>query len=333
MAPYVRRALGSRAHPTRGVRKVVRSRKVAGRARVPRRVSVPLKTVKTIAKRSAAVAVDKAIPDTVISVFKTTTHNSAVTSADVGYLFKDCGTPNVPALALVRRIAAITGAAFSIPAGRAVGLGVRCKSVRYRGSFHINPDVFADNAIIQNSGVIVHCWILKDKYNKEGNYTSDGNCVFDLLKASHVLWPDNGGAPYRPDLVDAQLNGYNGLMTDESLSVNRDRFTVVHHKKWVINPTSAVTTAVDVDPFTNVTGKLFHEFSFNIPCPKLLKWDRRSLDLPCSDGGAQTPNNVGDPFVIWGYTTIPNGPDVIAQNLVVNAYTDARLELLPNAAA
>lgn len=297
---------------------------------MPSTLSAPVKrAVKKIADRAA----DRAVPDTVITTHYRTTSNSPISSGDTGYFFAPAGEPIVGGLGLTRRIAAIQEIGSGVLASNVVGSGVRCKSLYYFGQFHISPFAFANNAGVQNYGVNVHCYILSDKFNPLGNAQRDRNCVEDLLVDDRQIWQNNAGNPYRADLVQSMMIPHSGTMYDDNLQVNRKRFKVHHHKVWKIRPTAISNTAVDVDPFNCAAGNLDRKFRFKIPTPKMLKWDRRDLDLANGNADCQTPMNVGDPFVVWGYSTYPNTPDTVSQNLVVDSWTRLRIEVLPNHAA
>jgi hypothetical protein len=112
-----------------------------------------------------------------------------------------------------------------------------CKSLTHHGSFHLNPFVFGDSAGVQNTQVRVHCWILKDKLQPMGNSTSDLNCTADLLLQPSQVFPNGVNNGYDPTKVQTQMIPYSGTMLEEDLQVNRNRFTVVHHKSWDIVPT------------------------------------------------------------------------------------------------
>lgn len=306
-----------------------RSRPTGARALAPSMK----KAVEKIANKSAARAVDKAIPDTVITVQKSFNSNSAIGSADTGYFWKkanDC--PITGGLSLVQRLTLIQEQPSGVLASLVVGKGVKCKSLYYYGNFHISPALFQNNIDVQNFGCNVHCFILSDKFKPLG-VDRDENCVNDLLLDTAKLFPNNGANPYDGAAIQTQMIPFSGTQYDENLPINRNRFKVHHHKVWKIRPTSAVNTAVDVDPFCNATGNLHRTFRFKIPTPKVLKWDRRDLDIGSSAAIAQTPSNCGDPFVCWGYTPLPNAPDILTTNLVVNGWTTVRVEVLPNSAA
>jgi hypothetical protein len=174
----------------------------------------------------------------------------------------------------------------------------------------------------------VHCWILKDKFQPLGNSFSDTNCVADMLLQPSQLFPNDINNGYDPTKIQAMMINYSGTILDENLSVNRNRFTVVAHKSWMIVPTSAVFDTVEQVPNVSVSGNLTRKFRFKIPTPSLLKWDRRELDLTATSAACQTPCNVGDPFVVWGYCPYPatDGPDSAVTNLVVDSYLTLRVE-------
>ena len=298
--------------------------KKARKAVVASTRGVTAKKVKKIVKK----AIDGAIPDTVITTHKTTSYNSGIGAGDTGYLFKAFDEGPVGGLYLAGRICILKGFATSARLNIAITDPIRCKSLYYHGSFHINPAVFGDSPGVQNNMVRVHCFILSDKYNKEGNDRTDRNCVNDLLLQKDQLWPNTSGG-YAPDNVNDMMIPFSGTMLDENLPINRRRFKVIKHKTWDISPTSATYDTIDTTPNVSVSGKLTRKFKFRIPTPKRLVWDRRKMDAVCSDGNVQTPVNVGDPFVCWGYTPYPQtgGPDVLLTNLVVDAYTTIRLEI------
>lgn len=337
--PYVRSAPSgsSRKAYASSAKKSKASKLAAARARtsVPATLSAPLKKAVTkIANKSAARAADRAIPDSVITIHKTITSNSGIGAADVGYFFKkanDC--PITGGLGIVQRFAAMQEINPTVLASLIVGKGIKCKSMYYHGDFHINPETFQNNVDIQNFGVNVHCFILSDKFFPLGNSYRDSNCVEDLLLDRAKIFQNNGTNPYNAGAIQTMMIPFSGTMYDENLSINTNRFKVHHHKIWKIRPTSAANTAVDVDPFCNVTGNLYRKFRMKIPMPKVLKWDRRDLDQQNTSSLVQAPSNVGDPFVCWGYTTLPNSPDVLTTNLVVNGWTTLRVELGPNQAS
>lgn len=308
--------------------RVKRKEKASGKSKKARKAvqaskrGVTAKKVKKIVKK----AIDGSIPDTVITTHKTTFYNSGIGASDTGYLFKSFPEGNVGGLYLAGRICILRGFATSAKLNVAITDPIRCKSLYYHGSFHINPFLFGESAGVQNNMVRVHCFILSDKYNKEGNDRSDRNCVNDLLLQKDQLWPNTITA-YAPDKANDMMIPFSGTILDEDLPINRRRFKVIKHKTWDITPSSAVFDSIDNVPNVSVAGKLTRKFKFRIPTPKRLVWDRRKMDAQSSDGNAQTPVNVGDPFVVWGYTPFPGGPDVIATNLVVEAYTTIRLEL------
>lgn len=298
------------------------------RSSMPATLSAPVKkAVRKIANKAA----DRAIPDTIIQPHYQTTSNGGISSGDTGYFFAPAGEHVVGGLGLVRRLAEIQEINTTTKAGQLVGRGVRCKSLVYKGQFHINPFVFANNAGVQNFGVNVHCFILSDKYNPLGAQR-DRNCVEDLLLDERQIWQNNPGNSYRGDLVQAMMIPFSGTMYDDNLPINRKRFKVHHHKVWRIRPTAIGNTAIDVDPYNSVAGNLSRKFRFKIPTPKVLRWDRRDLDLEASDVAVQTPSNCGDPFVVWGYSTYPNSPDVVSTNLVIDSWSKLRIEILPNQA-
>lgn len=291
------------------------------------------KAVTKIANKSAARAADKAIPDTVITVHKGFTSNSAIGAGDVGYFFKKAGDDTIiGGLSLVQRAAVIQEQPAGVLSALVVGKGIKCKSMYYYGDFHINPFVFANNEGVQNFGVNVHCFILSDKFNPLGNAYRDPNCVEDLLLDRAKIFPNNGTTSYDASKVQSMMIPFSGTMYDENLPINTNRFKVHHHKIWKIRPTSAANTAVDVDPFNNVTGQLYRKFRFKIPTPKVFRWDRRDLDVASTAANTQCPSNASDPLVCWGYTTLPNSPDILTTNLVVNGWTTLRVELGPNQA-
>jgi len=146
--------------------------------------------------------------------------------------------------------------------------------------------------------------LVSDKFQPLGNQYRDSNCVNDLLLDRALMFPNNGVNSYNAAAVQAMMIPFSGTQYDENLPINTNRFKVHHHKVWRIRPTSAANTAVDVDPFNNVTGQLHRTFRFKIPTPKYLKWDRRDLDSNVTTANTQGPSNCGDPFVCWGYTPL-----------------------------
>jgi hypothetical protein len=114
----------------------------------------------------------------------------------------------------------------------------------------------------------------------------------------------------------------------------RERFTVHHHKKWRIKPDS-INLNVNFEPLIDqsdrlVAGSLHRKFKFTIKTPKTIKWDRRDMARPCTDTSC-TPSNVGDPFIVWGYTPLGgSGPDTGDTNLQVNHFLRARIEISEN---
>jgi len=288
-----------------------------------------IKRLKALPKKMKT-AVQKAIaaadPPMVIRTHKRTEYNSVISSLDVGHFWKDVNTQDVGGLALVRRMAAIEGFSSPQPVSKVTGDGVKCSGLRYHGEFHLNPFVFGDNAIIQNNCVIVNMYILKDKYNPTGNATSDSNCVEDLLLDRQQLFP-NAGDGYTPTAIQNMMIPHSGTIRDEQLPVNRRRFTVIKHKKWKIYPKS-IAFQQDTGTSAGIAcGGIFsRKFSVNIPTPKVLKWDRRVSDELSDSDTCQTPCNVGDPFVVWGYTPYPDGPDAIATNLVVDHYLTLKVQ-------
>jgi hypothetical protein len=78
-----------------------------------------MKAKKTI-KKMIDRAIDKSVPDTVITTYRRTSYNSRIDPVDCGHFWKDFNTPNVGGLALVRRLAAIHEATNS-QAARVVG--------------------------------------------------------------------------------------------------------------------------------------------------------------------------------------------------------------------
>lgn len=294
--------------------------------RKPLRNRIPKGRKKNIAKMIDR-AIDRSNPDTVITTFRRTEHNSPIGAGDVGYFYKNLTEPNIGGLALVRRLAAMEDLTSTTLSSKIVGAGVVIRSLYYHGSFHINPFVFGDDAGIQNNQVVVHCWILSDKWNSRGNGQSDRNCVEDLLLEKQQVYP-NSGSGYDASKVQTQMIPYSGTILDENLTVNRNRFKVIKHLKWKIVPKSADVSEIATVPNISVAGNLHRTFRVKIPTPKIAKWDRRDLDLDSTNDIVQTPYNVGDPFVVWGYTPFPqeDGPDTIATNLVVDSYLTLRCE-------
>jgi hypothetical protein len=288
--------------------------------------SIPKKR-KLAIKKIVRSEIDKDTPDTHITTYRRTEYNSGIGTGDVGYIWKDVTEPNIGGLAVVRRLAAIEALPESIGAAGVVGNGLKIRSLYYHGSFHISPFVFADDAGIQNNQVRVHCWVLSDKYNPIGGTTSDRNCVNDLLNQPSQIFPNATGS-YLPSQIQNSMIPFSGTILDEDLKVNTRRIKVHAHKVWNIIPTSAVFDVVDTIPNISTSGNFHRRFRIKIPTPKIAKWDRRDLDLPCGNADVQTPIIVHDPFVVWGYTVYPQeeGPDVLAANLVVENYLTLRCE-------
>lgn len=321
---YRKRTYGRRK--TRTMRPRRRRTYNANRRRRPTKKKNPMLRKKAITKLVKR-EIDKDQPDTVITTYKRTEYNSGIGAGDVGYIWKDVDEVNLGGLAVVRRMSAIKAQPVASPTSRFVGSGLKCRSLYYHGSFHVNPSVFGDGVGIQNNQVRVHCWVLSDKYNPNGNAESDRNCVEDLLIQRNQLWPNNGNG-YLPAQAQPMMIPYAGTILDEDLFVNRDRFKVHHHKMWDIVPTSAVLDSIDGIPNVSSSGRFHRKFRMKIPCPKIAKWDRRVQSLTADNANVQTPKNCGDPFVIWGYCPYPQeeGPDFVLTNLVVESYVTLRCE-------
>lgn len=331
--PYVRSApSGSSRKAYTASAKKSKSSKLAAARSLPTgaRTLAPSvkKAVAKIAKASAEKVADKRKPDTIITTFKATFYNSGIGSADVGYLFGSLSENNVGGLALPVRLAAVKGLPPSTRLGQLFGNGLHTKYVTYYGDFVLDPNAFwnASSAtgfnVRQNHVCIVHCMVLYDKYNREGD-VQDRNCINDLLVDNKNIWPNS--ATGFTSTADAMI-AYSGTIFDENLSINRERFGVIAHKKWAIRPT-AINVLKDEIPTINqirlsVLGNLRRTFRIKIPTPKIIKWDRRDFLKEVGALEAQHPRNVNDPFVVWGYTPIGGaGPDVADTNLHVRSFT------------